>query len=415
MRSATIDGDTLSVRGDWNSSTTLEIMGVPSSVKKLQINGEDASFTTNNLGWWEARIAYPQLRLAVPDLSGLNWTYVDSLPELSPTYDDSAWPNADHTTTNNTDFPLKTPVSLYGSDYGFHTGVLLFRGHFTADGTEASLRLSTMGGKAFGYSLWLNSTFLGSWGGIDKDAANNATYTLPVLTAGARYVITLVLDNMGLDENWIVGPDEMKRPRGILAYALLSTTGQPAPATVAWKLTGNLGGEDYADAARGPLNEGGFFAERQGFHLLRPPTAAAPFQTGSTPFDGLPVVGARLYTAPLDLRYPAGRFDIPLAFAFTNATAATGGRGRYRAFLYVNGFQFGRYISSIGPQTNFPVPEGILNYDGPNTLALLLWALDPGGAKVPDFYLAVGQPILTGREKVELVDAPAWTARAGAY
>ena len=65
---------------------------------------------------------------------------------------------------------------------------------------------------------------------------------------------------MGFDENGAVGSDSMKAPRGILDYALAGR----AQADVAWRLTGNLGGERYADRARGPLNEGGLFGERQG-------------------------------------------------------------------------------------------------------------------------------------------------------
>jgi len=36
----------------------------------------------------------------------------------------------------------------------------------------------------------------------------------------------------------------------------------------------------------------------------------------------------------------------------------------------------GKYIPALGPQSVFPVPQGILDYDGPNTVAISLWALE---------------------------------------
>jgi beta-galactosidase len=44
----------------------------------------------------------------------------------------------------------------------------------------------------------------------------------------------------------------MKNPRGILNY---DVTGHNMT-DITWKMTGNLGGEDYMDRTRGPLNEG---------------------------------------------------------------------------------------------------------------------------------------------------------------
>jgi hypothetical protein len=31
----------------------------------------------------------------------------------------------------------------------------------------------------------------------------------------------------------------------------------------------------------------------------------------------------------------------------------------YRAQLWVNGYQFGKYANNIGPQSSFPVPQGM--------------------------------------------------------
>ncbi len=39
-------------------------------------------------------------------------------------------------------------------------------------------------------------------------------------------------------------------------------------------------------------------------------------------------------------------------------TNAAGFVEHYRAQLWVNGYQFGKYVNHIGPQTKFPVPQG---------------------------------------------------------
>lgn len=425
VRSASVDGDSLSLKADFNKTATIEIIGVPSGVTTLQINNETVEYTTDAQGSWTANQDYSPPSFELPDLSSLAWYYIDSLPELQADYDDSAWPDADHTnTTNPIGSPLNTSVSLYGSDYGFNTGFLLFRGHFVAQGNESALTLHTQGGEAYGVSAWLNDTLLGSWAGSDAVEDYTSTLALPAagLAAGAPYVLTVLLDNMGLDENG-VGGDEAKNPRGILDYAFAGGAGAGADVDVdvdvRWKITGNLGGEDYADRARGPLNEGGLFVERQGYHQPAPPLAEAFAAAGTTsPLEGLPSAGVAYYVANFTLDLPSDAWDVPLSLVFTNDTTTTGASPApaYRALLFVNGYQFGRYTSNVGPQTEFPVAEGVLDYHGENWLGVALWALEDGGAKVPGLAWALGAtPVLTGREAVTLVEAPAWTQRAGAY
>ncbi|MFD1048360.1 beta galactosidase jelly roll domain-containing protein, partial [Kibdelosporangium lantanae] len=47
-----------------------------------------------------------------------------------------------------------------------------------------------------------------------------------------------------------------------------------------------------------------------------------------------------------------------------------------RALLYVNGWQVGQYINNVGPQHSFPVPTGVLNPHGTNTIAIAVWNTD---------------------------------------
>ncbi|KAJ5575338.1 Glycoside hydrolase family 35 [Penicillium hetheringtonii] len=389
---------------DFNATTPIEIIGAPSKTKNLVINGKKSHVKVDKNGIWSGSVEYSAPKIKLPDLKSLKWKSIDTLPELKNSYDDSAWTVASHDHTSNSANPLKSPKSLYSSDYGFHTGVLVYRGHFVANGKEKDFFIHTQGGSAFGSSVWINETYVGSWTGIDADKDSNATYTLPNLKSGKSYVITVVVDNMGLDENWTVGTEEMKDPRGILGYRL---SGHSA-SEITWKLTGNLGGEDYQDTVRGPLNEGGLYAERQGFHQPQPPTQK--WDSGS-PFKGLSKAGIQFYSTSFDLDLPKG-WDVPLYFNFGNSTTPP---SAYRAQLYVNGYQYGKYVNNVGPQTSYPVPEGILNYRGTNWLALSLWAQEEDGAKLDSLELVHTTPVLTSLGEIESVDQPKYKSRRGAY
>jgi len=338
VRSASIsEGNKLNIRADFNATTDVEIIGIPETITKVTINSADIdSHSINELGNWETTFAYSPPSIELPDLTKLDWRYIDSLPEIQPWYDDSAWPQANVTTNNTFRQPPLTPTSLYGSDYGFHSGALIFRGRFIAKGTETAFRIVTQGGTVFASSVWLNSTFVGSWPGkVDwnnNTAAHDDTYPIAGLRKGETYILTVVVDNMGLALNGLVGGDDMKQPRGIMAYNFVTWAGDGPE--ILWKVTGNLGGERYADKARGPLNEGGFYAERQGFHLPGPPRDE--FLPGS-PFQGIDKPGVAFYTAEFKLDLPSDKWDIPLNFEFPPIDSNLA--GGYRALLFVNGWR----------------------------------------------------------------------------
>jgi hypothetical protein len=42
----------------------------------------------------------------------------------------------------------------------------------------------------------------------------------------------------------------------------------------------------------------------------------------------------------------------------------------YRALIFVNGWNMGQYVADTGPQHTFVIPNGVLNPDGRNTIAL---------------------------------------------
>ncbi|KAI1824793.1 glycoside hydrolase family 35 protein [Xylaria intraflava] len=415
LRTATKSGTSLHLTGDLNATADLEIVaGLPGS-NNIYFNGERVPGVKPVNGRLVGTLEYKRPAFDLPNLATLDWKVVDSLPEIKPSYDDSAWTVADHTTTNNTSydetyltkFSLKTPTSLIAGDYGFGTGSLIYRGYFEAIGNEETLYLSTVGGGGFGHSVWVNEIFIGSWAGSQAGGFNQ-TLTLPSslgLARGETYIITVLIDYMGRETNWWPGDDFSKTPRGIIDYSL---TGHEKR-DIKWKLTGNLGGEHYRDQSRGPLNEGGMWAERQGYHLPEPPTK--DWERASPIKDGVPAAGVAFYAATFDLDIPSG-YDIPLSFVFANSTEVA---TNYRVQLFVNGWQFGKYINNLGPQTSFPVPEGILNYSGGNYLGLTLWAQDAAGAKLDGLDLVANAAIQSGMKKPTLTWSDGWVQREGAY
>lgn len=72
-------------------------------------------------------------------------------------------------------------------------------------------------------------------------------------------------------------------------------------------------------------------------------------------------------------------------------------------------------MNNLGPQTSFPVPEGILNYAGKNYIGLTLWALDLKGAKINGFDLVPNNFIFSGYRRPKLAPIPGWQERKGAY
>jgi hypothetical protein len=133
---------------------------------------------------------------------------------------------------------------LYAGEYGFHTGNILWRAHFTATGGETGFAPTVIGGAAFGFSAWLDDVFIGSWVGdpaYDRYTANFGFTSK--LNQGGKHVITIVQDHMGLEENWSSGADGFKTPRGLLNYTFI---GSPTTAVETWKVIGNLGGENVS-------------------------------------------------------------------------------------------------------------------------------------------------------------------------
>jgi len=293
---------------------------------------------------------------------------------------------------------------LYGCDYGFCENTVLWRGHFKATGAEKSVNLSINGGEAFAASVWLNNVFLKTSFGNSTNNKNireetDDVFTFPsgALKANQDNVLTIVQDNMGLNETNGNNADSSKSPRGVRGFKL--NTGN----FTTWRVQGKVGGyKNFPDTTRGVLNEGGLFGERKGWHL---PGFDISGWSSRDLSQGLPSssAGVGFFVTTFNLTIPKG-LDVPLYFNFTEPLGQP-----YRAFLFVNGWMMGKRVANLGPQAKFPVHEGILNYSGVNTVAVALWSMTPNVTIAPKLQLAV-DTLYDGGVGGVVTNNPSWSA-----
>ncbi|CAE6436343.1 unnamed protein product [Rhizoctonia solani] len=399
VRGATIKGTQLVITGDLKSGATTELeVLAPSTVKSVYWNGKAVPVSKTATGTLKGSIGVTGLAPKLPNLKSLEWRCTDSLPEVALGFDDSKWSTATKTTTLRPaeHQPLGGKLVLYADEYGYHQGNLLYRGRFGSGAT--GVKLSVQGGFNFGFSAFLNGAFLGSGQGRPENDPSggtdlvNVTYTFPTGAVGRDNVLTVVVDNMGLHEDWNAN-DEYKAPRGIRGYELLGSGD-----FTSWKLTGNVDGEDTKDIIRGPLHEGGLYVERIGaiFPNYKFTSAWNSSKTDAscTPFVGITKAGIKAYKTKFNLNIDQST-DVTIAFKLDRDPTTN-----YRARLYVNGWQFGRHVSNLGPQTVYPIPEGILNHRGENDVLLTIWSLDAAGAKIPTIELVASPAFASSKEVV---------------
>ncbi|KAM5536286.1 hypothetical protein V8D89_010063 [Ganoderma adspersum] len=404
VRNATIEGSTVALRGDLNATVALTVVAPP-AVREVTWNGErvdvreEGAFLTGQLtqsaGVGEVR---------VPALTG--WKFADSLPEIQSGFYDGSWTIANKTTTNIEVQPLFGDGRvLYGCDYGFCEGHVLFRGHFNATGSETAANLTIYGGFAFAASVFINDQFIRTVSTSASDLFTvaiflggdnvNALFPFPdgSVIPGQDNVVTVIQDNMGHEEY----PHE-KSARGIAGFDLVGG------AFTTWKVQGKLGGyTNFPDKVRGVMNEGGLFGEREGWHLPGFDTSSWVSRELS---EGLPSGGAGVgfFVTTFNLAFPKNT-DVLVSFQFETTNTQP-----YRALLFVNGWKFGKRVGNLGPQSKFPVPPGILDYNGKNTVAVALLALD-NTAVSPSLELVI-DGVLDGGVGPVSTNNPVWEPRS---
>ena len=163
---------------------------------------------------------------------------------------------------------------LYQDEYGYHYGYVWYRGRFKATGTEKSLSLAAYatnpdtGSAAVGaYSVWINGKFAGT------SQTGRRTFPLAdgLLRKGKENVISVLVGNMGHNEDFTWNSDDHKQPRGLTTAYLaarrrpdhLAHPGCPGAA------------KQPVDTVRGHMNNGGLYGERSGWTLPGYPDRSA--------------------------------------------------------------------------------------------------------------------------------------------
>lgn len=220
-----------------------------------------------------------------------------------------------------------------------------------------------------GWSAWLNGQFIGSYlGSANLESGNlSLSFTNATLNTNKPNILLIVHDDTGHDET-----SGALNPRGILDARLLGSSS----GFTHWRLAGTAGGESNLDPVRGVFNEDGLYGERVGWHLPGYDDSTWSSCGGSRlSFTGATVQFFRT-TIPLD--FPSNT-DVSISFILSTPSGST---TAYRAQIFVNGYQYGRYNPYIGNQVVYPVPAGILNYRGENTVAVAVWAQTEEGASM---------------------------------
>ena len=390
LRGVTQNGATLRIEGDSDGPGELEVFAGP-QVRNLFWNGKPARSTATPSGSLVTAVDGPK-PVNLPALT--TWKRTVDQPEAEPAFDDSAWQQADHMTTTNPSKPATLPV-LYTDDYGFHYGDTWYRGHFTGTGDEKGITVRAGTGKAGAWAVWLNGTYLKTvrTSAASQESVADLEFPADLVKKGEDNVLSVVVRNMGHNEDG-GNNDAHKNPRGILSAAMIGSGSTPT-----WRIQGARGGEDVLDTTRGVLNNGGLHGERAGYPLPGYPTGTWQSVTNGQA-SGAP--GLSWYSTDVDLDLPKDQ-DTPIGLHFGGDYTA-----KYRALVFVNGWNLGQYVNDVGPQRTFYLPQGILRHQGANRISLAVWS-DDGAGPGPVSLTTYGNHLTS--QKIGDVASPAYDAK----
>jgi beta-galactosidase GanA len=372
LRAARIEGGRLALSGDTSEDGILELWAPAAA--SVSFNGTTLSTTTQPDGSLRTGVVKGPDAIKLPDLATLAWERRMDSPEAQPGFDDSAWTRADNrgSAAQTWTLPERGQPTLAMSDYGFHHGDVWYRGRADVKaggkaGEKYELDLFYGGGGGGMLQVWIDGRFVGQHeldtGRAFPETTDSVKLQLAALAPGAHTIAVMVRNN---SHNWdLMADDAHREARGLIAASLSVRGGQRFGVPIAWRIQGTRGGEDGSDKLRGPLNNGGLFGEREGWHL---PSAAAAGWTAARPGDAPPAAGTYWLRTRVKLDLPRGH-DVQLGLAFGDTTKPRSDRDN-RALIFVNGWNMGQFAANIGPQRVFVIPPGILDPNGDNTIAL---------------------------------------------
>jgi beta-galactosidase GanA len=410
VRTATISRNTLNLTGDTSAHTTLKVWAPP-QVRLVRWNGRLATVALRGrLG--RSAVAQGQLpgpaAISLPDLSTAQWRYAPESPEAQSGFDDSGWQQADKTTTTSkTPPPAGQPV-LTADDYGFHQGDVWYRSTYTGASAARTITLRYGGGGAGMLQAWLDGVYLGQ-NVLRSDASappttGSATFAIPAgLQTDGSHVLAVMVRNDGRNEDGGVN-DAQKEGRGLISVAMDDASGAAVDVTPTWRIQGNLGGENLADPVRGPENNGGLYGERHGWYLPGYPDALWP--TTTLPASNA-ISGTAWYRTTFALHIPSVD-DASLGLTIGDPSVPQSS-GNYRALIFLNGWNMGQYIADVGPQHTFVIPNGVLNPDGRNTVAIAVTS-DGGAGNGLEKVALTNLGTVRGGVPLTINESPGWNA-----
>ncbi|MER6358549.1 beta-galactosidase, partial [Streptomyces sp. NPDC001634] len=372
LRTATLRGATVHLTGDTVDEAGLEVWA-PRGVTEVVWNQGRVRTHVTSSGSLRATRRLPGAgAVRLPALKG--WRRRAENPEAAVDFDDSAWRAADRTSSySTTPVPSGQPV-LFADDYGFHYGDVWYRGRFEGAAGARSVSLSYVAGTQGLLMAWLDGKPLGTHRMPVPDGktvrkgtwAATAAFPVGVGSSGGKsggksggepggnsgsHVLAVLVRRMQHDQDGGAN-DTHKAGRG-----LVSVTFDGVSPAVDWRIQG----EAAPDPVRGPLNNGGLYGERNGWHL-------PGFADGGWQPVGLPRTergqGVVWYRTGFRLAVDPGT-DASLGLTLTDDPARA-----YRVQIFLNGWNMGQYINDVGPQHTFVLPNGVLDTRGSNTLAL---------------------------------------------
>jgi hypothetical protein len=214
--------------------------------------------------------------------------------------------------------------------------------------------------------VWIDGRFVGQdeldTGRSFPETTDSVKYSLGKLAPGEHVISVMVRNN---SHNWnLMADDYHREARGLISASLTSRGGKRFAVPIEWRIQGNQGGEAIADTVRGPMNNGGLYGEREGWHLPGKQEGWHAARPAAAP----PAAGTYWLRTSFSLDLPKGH-DVQLGLAFGDTSKPRSERSN-RALIFVNGWNMGQFIAHIGPQRTFIIPPGILNPNGQNTIAL---------------------------------------------
>lgn len=360
LRDVALDGATIRLTGDTVEECGLEVWA-PHGITDVTWNGDPVATSVSRAHSLLATWPLPGVpELVLPALDG--WRRREENPESRPGYDDSGWKAADRgTSTSTTPVPEGQPV-LFADDYGFHYGDVWYRGRLTgAEGLE-TVSLSYRTGARGMLMAWLDGEPLGTHrvAGDEGRGTRTATarFRLPDdlrearrrrPDAGAGSVLSVLVRRTQHAQ------DDYRAARGLASAAF-----EGAAPKVAWRIMGAAA----PDPVRGPLNHGGLFGERHGWHL--PGYDDGDWEPVSLPHRGRRRQGVTWYRTTF-------RLDVPPDVDASVGLVVGDGPGRgVRAQVFLNGWNMGEHAGDgPGEPHTFVLPNGILRTRAAvNTLAL---------------------------------------------